>query len=152
MTEQLEREEYWHWFHGLQGISPKEKEELLNHCPEVKQWYDAGKAGKIRELLGPLCNESDRQKIRSGQLAAVIEDEKQRDKLRSVYETAKRKGISMVCRESEQYPERLKHIFLPPLMLYYFGNLPKEEKPSLAVIGARNCSVYGEEIAGSFSG
>ena len=64
---------------------------------------------------------------------------------------AKKKGISMVCPKSEEYPERLKSIFLPPLMLYYYGSLPKEDTPSLAVIGARNCSVYGEEIAASFS-
>ena len=31
------------------------------------------------------------------------------------------------------------------------GELPREDVPSLAVVGARNCSVYGEEIAAVFS-
>ena len=151
MTEQLEREEYWHWFHGLAGISPKEKQELLKLCPDVKQWYEAGKQKNVRELLGPLCDLSEKQMDRGKQMVSILEDEKEREELRRGYEKAKKKGISMVCPKSEEYPERLKSIFLPPLMLYYYGSLPKEDTPSLAVIGARNCSVYGEEIAASFS-
>ena len=151
MTNKLEREEYWHWFHGLNGISQKEKEELLRLCPEVSAWYEAGEKKHIKELFGPACEESKKQKDRGSQMISVLEDEQQRERLKRSYEKAKRNGISMVCRESETYPERLKNIFLPPLMLYYYGELPSETKPTLAIIGARNCSVYGEEIAGSFS-
>ncbi|MBO5176369.1 MAG: DNA-processing protein DprA [Lachnospiraceae bacterium] len=152
MTECLEREQYWHWFHGLPGISQKEKEELLKICPKVKQWYDAAKRGAAGELLVAPYNETEQQKDRKNQMIEVLENQKHRDALNRSYEEARGKGISMVCRESEQYPERLKHIFLPPFMLYYYGKLPDKEKPSLAVIGARNCSVYGEEIAACFSG
>jgi len=152
MTEQLEKEEYWHWFHGLQGITQKEKEALLELCPEINLWFEAGISKKAMELLGPVCNEEEKQKERRVQITAALEDVKQRDQLRRNYEAAKKKGISMLCRESDGYPKRLKHIFLPPLMIYVYGNLPQEDIPVLAVIGARNCSVYGEEIAGSFSG
>ena len=151
MTEHLEREAYWHWFHGLNGISPKEKQELLKLCSKTALWYEAGCKREIREFLGPLCETSEIQRDRTEEIITVLEDVKQRENLQRSYENAKKKGIFMVCPESELYPKRLKHIFLPPLMLYYYGSLPKEETPSLAVIGARNCSVYGEEIAGSFS-
>lgn len=151
MMERLEREEYWHWFHGLTGISQKEKEELLKLCPNLESWYEASEKRKTGELLGPLCEETEKQLSRRMQIMEVLEAAKQREKLRKSYENAKQNGIHMVCRESENYPERLKHMFLPPLMLYYYGELPKEDQPALAVIGARNCSVYGEEIAGSFS-
>ncbi len=152
MTEQLEREQYWHWFHGLSGISQKEKEELLRICPGVSQWYEASLRGETEELLELPSNETEQQENRRNQIITALEDEKQREELKRSYETAKEMGIFMVCLESENYPERLKHIFLPPYMLYYYGKLPEEEMPSLAVIGARNCSVYGEEIASSFSG
>ena len=152
MTDTLEQEQYWHWFHGLSGISQREKEELLSLCPEVKQWYEAARMGITEDLLETSRIETEQQKERRKQIIGVLEDQKQRDTLNDSYEGAKKKGISMVCRESEQYPERLKHIFLPPLMLYFYGKLPDDEKPALAVIGARNCSVYGEEIASDFSG
>lgn len=152
MNKELEREEYWHWFHSLTGISRKEKEELLKFCPEVKEWYLAGEKKETLELFGPLCEEQEQQKNRRKQIVSVLEDRNFRDAAGKSYEYTKNKGIKMVCRESEDYPERLNHIFLPPLMLYYYGELPKEDVPALAVIGARNCSIYGKEIAAGFSG
>lgn len=151
MKRKMEREEYWHWFHSLTGIGQKEKEELLKLCPDVEAWYTEGKKGRIRELSGPVYEESQIGKNRKQQVFPILENRENYDKAQKSYENAKKMGIKMVCRESEQYPERLKNIYLPPMMLYYFGELPKENTPSLAVIGARNCSVYGEEIASGFS-
>ncbi|MBP3569502.1 MAG: DNA-processing protein DprA [Lachnospiraceae bacterium] len=151
MSEVLEREEYWHWLQGLQGITQKEKEELLELCPEAGVWYEAGKKKRVKELFGPVCEESEQQKVQRARVTEVLEQDAQREALCKSYEKLKKDRINLVCRESENYPERLRHIFLPPLVLYYFGELPKEDKPSLAVIGARNCSVYGEEIAAGFS-
>jgi len=151
MKQETKREEYWHWFHGLSGISQKEKEELLNLCPSVKDWYMAGESGSIRELLGPVCEETKPQRERKEEVIRVLEGTEQREKLKKSYEAAKNRNIRMICRESEEYPEHLKTILLPPFMLYCYGKLPEETAPSLAIIGARNCSVYGEEIAASFS-
>lgn len=151
MSEKLEREQYWHWFHGLTGISQKEKEELLKLCPDVSIWYKAGELKHIKDVWGPVCKESENQKDRHDQITAVLEDATSRERLKVSYERAKQKGIRMVCRESENYPGRLKNISLPPFMLYYYGELPKDSKPCLAVVGARNCSVYGEEIASGFA-
>lgn len=152
MMEKLEREAYWHWFHGLTGISQKEKEELLELCPQVSVWYEAAEQKRAGELLGPVCEETEKQRERRTQIIEALEAPRKREELSVSYEKIKKTDIRMVCRESENYPERLRNIFLPPLVLYYYGELPKEDKPSLAVIGARNCSVYGEEIASGFSG
>lgn len=147
----LEKEGYWHWFHGLNGIGQKEKEELLKLCPDVKSWYEAGEKKQTGDLLGPLCEETEQQKNRRMQIIAALEATDKKEELKKSYDSLKNMGIHLVCRESENYPQRLKSIFLPPFVLYFYGELPKEEKPSLAVIGARNCSVYGEEIASIFS-
>jgi len=151
MSVKPEREKYWHWFHGLTGISQKEKEELIKICPDVSIWYEAGEQKHIKEVWGPVCGEGETGKDRQDRITAVLEDATVRERLKKSYESAKQKGIRMVCRESQNYPERLKTITLPPFMLYYYGELPKETVPSLAVIGARNCSVYGEEIASGFA-
>jgi len=152
MKEALEREEYWHWFHGVTGISQREKEELLTICPSVETWYEAGEKQKVKELLGPVCEERENQTYRRNQMIELLEAKEPRETLKKSYERAKMKDVKIVCRESPEYPERLKSIEMAPFVLYYFGELPKEEVPTLAVIGARNCSVYGEEIAGSFAG
>ena len=152
MNNKLEREEYWHWFHSLTGISRKEKEELLNIIPDAEVWYRAGEHKETLELFGPLCEEHELQKNRRNQIISVLEDGRLKDDAKKSYEKAIKSGIKVACPDSKEYPERLKNIFLPPLMLYYYGELPKENVPSLAVIGARNCSVYGKEIAAGFSG
>ena len=64
MMMELEREEYWHWFHSLTGISPKEKEELICLCPDIKKWYLAGEKKETEELFGPLCEQYEQQKNR----------------------------------------------------------------------------------------
>ena len=45
--------------------------------------------------------------------------------------------------QDADYPVRLRNIFEPPCLLYVKGQLPSQERPSVAVIGARMCSPYG---------
>lgn len=56
-----------------------------------------------------------------------------------------------VTMEKNNYPEKLRHIYKPPRRLYVKGELPDNNKISIAVIGARDCSVYGKEVALFFS-
>lgn len=51
---------------------------------------------------------------------------------------------------SRKYPEKLKNISNPPFVLYVRGELPEENKPSVAIIGARACSEYGKAVARQF--
>lgn len=46
-----------------------------------------------------------------------------------------------------EYPERLREIPRPPKGLYILGELPDERMPTVAVIGARDCSEYGRHVA-----
>ena len=34
MNDKVQLEQYWHWFHGLFGISQKEKEGMLSLCSD----------------------------------------------------------------------------------------------------------------------
>ena len=62
-------------------------------------------------------------------------------------EKLKEKGIGFVSVEDSYYPNRLKDIPNRPYGLYYIGDLPPEDVPCAAIIGARNCSGYGREQA-----
>lgn len=48
------------------------------------------------------------------------------------------------------YPERLKNISGAPKELYVLGRPPEEDRLSVAVIGARDCSEYGKYVAREF--
>lgn len=56
-------------------------------------------------------------------------------------------GIRMVERGERDYPARLLEIPDPPERLYVLGRLPEEKVPSVAIIGARECSEYGSYVA-----
>ncbi len=47
----------------------------------------------------------------------------------------------------EGYPTRLQSFEGMPQELYVEGKLPKEDSPSIAIVGARNCSHYGANMA-----
>lgn len=50
-----------------------------------------------------------------------------------------------------EYPDKLLEIANPPKHLYVLGELPSPDKPSIAIVGARNASPYGMHIARHFA-
>ena len=65
-------------------------------------------------------------------------------------ETCQQKGIQVICMQSPEYPDRLKQIFDPPVVLFYRGKLqPDAER--LAMVGSRLLSHYGEGVAADFA-
>ena len=50
-----------------------------------------------------------------------------------------------------EFPEKLRFINNPPEGIYYKGRLPDPSKPSVAIIGARDCSQYGASMARYFA-
>ncbi len=62
-----------------------------------------------------------------------------------------KREINYVDKESADYPTRLKEISSSPGRIYYIGELPDDRRPSVAIIGARNCSGYGRQMAREFA-
>lgn len=50
----------------------------------------------------------------------------------------------------DTYPDLCRQIYDPPKKIFFRGRLP-DEKICVAVVGARDCSVYGKECARTFS-
>lgn len=50
--------------------------------------------------------------------------------------------------EDEDYPEHLRKIYDPPIVLYFRGDLKETlEQPCVAIVGSRQCSTYGRNAA-----
>ena len=58
-------------------------------------------------------------------------------------------NIKKITFDNPNYPSLLKQIFEPPKELYVLGDLKKEEKNPLAVVGTRLPSSYGKVVASS---
>lgn len=64
---------------------------------------------------------------------------------------AEQLGVQIVTLESEDYPKLLRQIHDPPAVLYVKGDLTRADHLAIAVVGARNCSIYGQEQASRLS-
>ena len=53
---------------------------------------------------------------------------------------------------SSDYPDSLKEMNCPPFVLYYYGDLSLVNKDIIALVGMRECSDYGKNMALKFSG
>ena len=71
-------------------------------------------------------------------------------RMESFYGEYKNKGIDFTYAGSGDFPKRLLHLQDCPFGLFFKGRLPDEKLPSVAVIGARECSEYGRKTAELF--
>jgi DNA processing protein len=56
-------------------------------------------------------------------------------------------GVCAVTYVSPQYPQKLKNIKKPPLVLYYKGDISRASSPvQCAIVGSRNTTRYGERV------
>jgi predicted Rossmann fold nucleotide-binding protein DprA/Smf involved in DNA uptake len=53
-------------------------------------------------------------------------------------------GINYLTIESDDYPEPLRQVRNPPLVIYYKGNIDLLKGLSIAVVGTRLITLYGE--------
>ncbi len=63
------------------------------------------------------------------------------------WDIAKSRGITFVSLINEDFPGRLNNISDAPVGLFVLGRLPCSSTPALAIVGSRECSNYGKEVA-----
>lgn len=64
---------------------------------------------------------------------------------------ARKYNLKILTYEDEGYPENLKNIPDPPIVLYIKGEIKKEDKFSIAIVGSRRASFYGLSCAEKFA-
>lgn len=56
-------------------------------------------------------------------------------------------NIKIYKKTEEGYPKTLLQLPDAPSRLYVLGELPAPMRPAIAIVGARNCSSYGKNMA-----
>jgi DNA processing protein len=57
----------------------------------------------------------------------------------------------LLCYTSDSYPSLLKQISRPPILLFGYGNKALLEQPQIAMVGSRNPSISGKQVAHSLA-
>lgn len=138
LTEKRMREkEFLYWLCRMKGLGAAAVRKIGEQAGGFENAYyiegmDLKKWGILRSE--DKCRAYDRWK---GHLLPVLEE----------YHRLSEKGIRFITPLDQEYPRRLRHMYDYPMGLYVKGELPDEEKPSAAVIGARSCTAYGQQTA-----
>jgi DNA processing protein len=85
-----------------------------------------------------------------GKIAHKIKSLKKED-LDKEFALAKKQNLEIITWDDEDYPENLKNIPGPPIVLYIKGKLIQEDKFSMAIVGSRRASFYGLSSTERFS-
>lgn len=65
---------------------------------------------------------------------------------------AEEHGVRLLARNDKDYPHNLKFIYDPPPVLYVKGELRPQDVLSMAIVGSRLCTYYGQTQAERFAG
>ena len=59
--------------------------------------------------------------------------------------------MKVINKKDENYPKALLNISNPPEKLFVLGNETILDNFGIAIVGSRNCTKYGEEVAKSIA-
>jgi len=135
MNESLE---YWVWISSMVKINPRQKYELVQYFEDPYYLWNIRKEEleKIPFINNVMIEQLMDSKIRSG--------------IDNLMNTIHKQKIQVVTLNDPCYPEYLKNIFDPPVVIYVKGNIEKDEN-ALAIVGSRRATQYGIDIARAIS-
>lgn len=127
------------WLSNIKGMTSSKIFYLLKQFHSAKEIYGLSKSDYLQV------------KGIDQKLAEVICDSKKYWSLEGELYKLQESGISFISWEEIEFPEKLRVIANAPYCIYYKGNLPRQKERSVAIVGARARSAYGQQIAQQLS-
>ena len=125
---------YWLWLASLPKLNNQMKLALLEHFGEPDKIY----YGEKEEYF--LVKGMTRS------LAEVLEDKKL-ERMDEILGDCDRLGLRILTIRDTEYPDRLRNIFDPPLVLYVQGRMPQfDDEVVISMVGTRRASPYAMEV------
>lgn len=135
---------YWIWLSALQGVGSLTKLALLEHFRDPEAVY----YGEGEEYL--LVEGMTRAAARALEDKSLAAAER-------ILADCDRVGVDILTIQDAAYPDRLKNIYDPPILLYIRGRMPRfDEEVAIAMVGTRDATGYaraaGEKLAFQMAG
>ncbi len=124
------------WLAFAMGDRIKRQADLLQEHGDAEAVFNAAREGALKPRL-----HTDEA------LFAMLGSKANQDYIDRCLAYLDKNRITPLLMEDAGYPELLKEIYLPPALLYVKGRLPERIPLPIAVIGSRQCSKYGAEVA-----
>ncbi|MEO7298555.1 MAG: DNA-processing protein DprA [Verrucomicrobiota bacterium] len=123
----------------IEHVGPVRVRQLLEHFGEAPAILGASKSQLLRargigEEVAESISKWEKQVDLTGELKRIQDY-----------------GCNVVTQDDENYPELLKQIYDPPIVLYVKGELMTKDKNSVAMVGSRMTTPYGMDVARKLS-
>lgn len=135
----MEEKFYKVWLTLIEGLGIKRYINLIEAFKTDKEMFNASK----RDLM--------RIKLIDEKICNNILDIQKRKMVVKYLKYMENNKIDIISIKDKEYPPKLREIYNPPICLYIRGNKNIFNNVSIGIIGARDCSDYGKEIAQKFS-
>ena len=130
---------YWLWLTTRKGLQGRAALRVLEWfgTPERAFFADPSEYDRVPELTPPeRAALSDRDLTEPNEILGDCE----------------RLGIRIMTYQDASYPERLRNLYDPPLVLYVKGkSIPFDEKVVIGMVGTRKCTPYGVKMSGKLA-
>ena len=125
----------WIALNMVRGIGPRTANLLLDRYGAPANVFAAPLEALLRDGLKP----DTVAQLKNTEILAKAESE---------IEHLESLGANVITLADEEYPELLKEIYDPPIVLYVKGDLSSAlTRPAIGIVGSRRCSTYGVNAA-----
>ena len=126
---------YWLWLSSIEGIGAVTASALIGHFGDPQKVHEAN----LYDLYSAIgTNRADISKLENKSFSTA----------QKIMEACSKIGCSIITLHDDAYPDRLRNIYDPPLVLYIKGEMPLvDDEPVVAVVGSRTCTSYGLRTA-----
>lgn len=131
----MENDFYWFWLCNISGIGCRKIKAMIDSLEDAKAVYDASES-TLSNIKGLHQKDIDNI-IKSKENTHIYND----------FIKMHHNNIQFVHIKKDTYPLKLKELYDAPACLYVRGELPSSKRASVAIIGARNCTEYGRNVA-----
>lgn len=116
------------------GVGPRMARMLISHLGAASEVFKAPK-GKLKKING--IGEKTAESLLKSNLLQEAE---------KVMERSIKSGTEVLFFTDDAYPERLKHIYDAPLIVFKKGNGSLNASRAVAIVGTRSATDYGREV------
>lgn len=134
--------EDWLTLHHVSGIGPKAFQSLLKHFGSISNALDAAKQASNDELLQAGINNRTINNLRKASPESIQAD---------LDWLAANDRHHIISLQDANYPSLLKQVSSAPPLLFINGNPDLLRDPQLAIVGSRNPTQNGRDLAYDFA-
>ena len=135
----MEELKYWVWLASILSIGSRKKLKLLEHFRNPSRLWKAKKE-ELMQVEG----------IGENSAEAILQSKHERKMVRTL-EKIQKENIEMITVKDREYPLKLHQLYDKPIALFVKGDKKILKEFSMAMIGCRKNTIYGEMVARSLA-